>query len=51
MHLYQDLLKNLIESGKAKPSFVFEKEFKIEDGAEAYREFSEHKVVKVVFRF
>ncbi|CZR60736.1 related to formaldehyde dehydrogenase [Phialocephala subalpina] len=51
LRLYQDLLKGLIESGKAKPSFVFEKEFSIEQGKEAFKEFSEHKLVKAVFKF
>jgi hypothetical protein len=30
---------------------VFDREFRIEDAAEAYREFSDHKIVKAVFRF
>jgi len=51
LRLYQELLKTLIESGKGKPSFVFDKEFRIEEGAEAFREFSDHKLIKAVFRF
>lgn len=51
LRLYQYLLKTLIESGKGKPSFVFDKEFRIEEGAEAFREFSDHKLIKAVFRF
>jgi threonine dehydrogenase-like Zn-dependent dehydrogenase len=51
LRLYQELLKTLIESGKGKPSFVFDREFRIEDGAEAFREFSAHKLIKAVFRF
>ena len=47
----QLLLKNLIERDGARPSFVFDKEFKIEQAAEAFREFSDHKIVKAVFRF
>jgi threonine dehydrogenase-like Zn-dependent dehydrogenase len=41
----------LIDSGKAKPSFVFDREFTIDQGAEAFEQFSEHKLVKAVFRF
>ncbi|KAH8657580.1 putative S-glutathione dehydrogenase [Tricladium varicosporioides] len=51
IRLYQSLLLKLIESGKARPSFVFEKEYKIEDAPKAYQEFNEHKVTKAVFRF
>lgn len=51
IRLYQELLKTLIERDNAKPSFVFDKEFKIEDGFQAFREFSEHKLIKAVFRF
>lgn len=51
IRLYQNLLLKLIESGKARPSFVFEKEYKIEDAPKAYQEFNEHKVTKAVFRF
>lgn len=48
---FQELLKTLIERDNAKPSFVFTKEFKIEDGAKAFKEFSDHKLIKAVFRF
>ena len=47
----QLLLKNLIERDNAKPSFVFDKEFSIDEAEEAFREFSEHKLVKAVLRF
>jgi len=47
----QLLLKKLIERDHAKPSFVFDREFRIEDAPEAFRLFSEHKLVKAVFRF
>ena len=47
----QALLKLLIERDGAKPSFVFDREFKIEDALEAYREFADHKITKAVFRF
>lgn len=50
IHPYQDLLKKLVDSGKAKPSFVFDGEFTIDQGAEAFELFSEHKLVKAVFR-
>jgi len=51
IRLYQELLKNLIERGNAKPSFVFTKEYRIEDAAQAYRDFSDHKIIKAVFKF
>ncbi|KAF4634040.1 hypothetical protein G7Y89_g4075 [Cudoniella acicularis] len=51
IHAYQELLKTSIDSGKARPSFVFEKEFRIEDAEEAYREFNDYKITKAVFRF
>jgi threonine dehydrogenase-like Zn-dependent dehydrogenase len=51
IQLYQALLKTLIDSGKAKPSFVFDKEYDIKDAAKAYEDFSEHKIIKAVFRF
>ena len=47
----QLLLKNLIERDNAKPSFVFDREFKVEDAPEAYRLFSDHKIVKGVLKF
>ncbi|KAH8819315.1 putative S-glutathione dehydrogenase [Xylogone sp. PMI_703] len=46
-----ELLKTLIERADAKPSFVFTKEFSIEEGAKAFREFSDHEIVKGVIRF
>jgi threonine dehydrogenase-like Zn-dependent dehydrogenase len=48
---YQPALKKLIESGRAKPSFVFDKELRIEDAPEAYQEFSDHDFIKSVIRF
>ena len=47
----QLLLKTLIERDNAKPSFVFDREFRIEEAPEAFRDFSDHKLVKAVFRF
>lgn len=41
----------MIESGKANPSFVFDGEYKIEDAAKAFKDFSEHKIIKAVFKF
>ena len=51
MRQYQPALKKLIESGRAKPSFVFDKELRIEDAPEAYQEFSDHDFIKSVIRF
>ncbi|CAG8950441.1 hypothetical protein HYFRA_00006937 [Hymenoscyphus fraxineus] len=51
IQLYQNALKKLIDSGKAKPSFVFTDEVRIEDGPKAYRKFADKKTIKVVFRF
>jgi threonine dehydrogenase-like Zn-dependent dehydrogenase len=51
IRLYQELLKNLIERGNAKPSFVFSKEYRIEDAAQAYKGFEAHKIIKAVFKF
>lgn len=47
---YQPALKRLIESGRAKPSFIFDRELRIEDAPEAYKEFSDHDFIKSVFR-
>jgi hypothetical protein len=47
----QQLLKTLIEIDHAKSSFVFDREFKIEEVPEVFREFSGHKLVKAVIRF
>ncbi|CAG8960305.1 hypothetical protein HYFRA_00012379 [Hymenoscyphus fraxineus] len=48
---YQELLRRMIESGKAKPSFVFSKSYDIREAQVAYRDFSEQKIIKAVFRF
>jgi glutathione-independent formaldehyde dehydrogenase len=48
---FEELLKILIERGKAKPSFVFTKEFKIEDAPQVYKEFEARKLIKAVSRF
>lgn len=50
MRQYQPALLKLIESGRAKPSFIFDRELKIEDAPEAYTEFSDHDFIKSVFR-
>ena len=47
---YQPALKLLTESGRAKPSFIFDRELRIEDAAEAYKEFSDHDFIKSVIR-
>lgn len=46
----QQLLLQLIQDGKARPSFVFDKEFSIEDAPKAYKLFNERKLVKAYFR-
>ena len=48
---YQSVLKKLIESGRVKPSFVFDREIHVEDAAKAYTEFSNHDFIKTVIRF
>jgi hypothetical protein len=48
---YQPALKELIESGSAKPSFVVDKELRIEDVPEAYQGFSDHDFIKSVICF
>ena len=48
---YQPVLKKLIESGRAKPSFVFDRELRIEDAAKAYKEFSDHDFIKSYISF
>jgi glutathione-independent formaldehyde dehydrogenase len=48
---FEELLKILIERGKAKPSFGFTKEFRIEDAPQAYKEFEAQKLIKAVFKF
>lgn len=47
---YQPALKRLIESGRAKPSFVVDREFRIDKATEAYKEFSNHDFIKCVIR-
>lgn len=47
---FQPALKRLIESGRAKPSFIFDRELRIEDAPEAYKEFSDHDFIKSVIR-
>jgi threonine dehydrogenase-like Zn-dependent dehydrogenase len=44
-------LKALIESGRAQPSFVFEREISIEQAHDAYEEFSNHEFVKAHIAF
>jgi len=48
---YQLSLKKLIESGRANPGFIFDKEIRIEDAGKAYIEFSDHDFIKAVIRF
>jgi threonine dehydrogenase-like Zn-dependent dehydrogenase len=48
---YHATLIDLIERGKATPSFVISSEIGIEDAPDGYRRFSEHKETKVVLRF
>ncbi len=48
---YQPALKKLIESGRAKPSFIIDRELRIDDAPEAYQEFSDHDFIKSVIRF
>jgi glutathione-independent formaldehyde dehydrogenase len=48
---FEQLLKTLIERGNAKPSFVFTKEYRIEEAPQAYKEFEAHKLIKAVFKF
>jgi hypothetical protein len=47
---YQQTLKKLIDSGRAKPSFVVDREVKIEEVAKAYQQFSDHDFIKAVIR-
>lgn len=44
-------LKAHIDGGKAKPSFVFDKEIHIEGGAAAYAWFSDHDFIKAHIKF
>jgi hypothetical protein len=48
---YQLSLKKLIESGKAIPGFIFDKEIRIEGAGKAYIGFSDHDFIKTVIRF
>lgn len=41
----------LIQSGKAKPGFIFDTEIKIGNAVEAYKQFSDRKFIKAVIRF
>jgi threonine dehydrogenase-like Zn-dependent dehydrogenase len=41
----------MIESGRAKPSFVFSKEISIEEAQKGYERFSKHLETKVAIRF
>jgi threonine dehydrogenase-like Zn-dependent dehydrogenase len=51
LRLYQDVLLKLIQSGKAKPSFVFTNKFNIDDAVKAYDDFGNRKLIKAVFQF
>jgi hypothetical protein len=46
---YQNVLQVLIESGKAKPSFVFDKRFRLKDAKKAYRLFAKREIIKAYF--
>ncbi|EHL02038.1 putative S-(hydroxymethyl)glutathione dehydrogenase [Glarea lozoyensis 74030] len=46
-----DVLLKLIQSGKAKPSFVFTNKFNIDDAVKAYDDFGNRKLIKAVFQF
>jgi hypothetical protein len=48
---YQLSLKKLIESGRANPGSIFDKEIRLEDAEKAYIEFSDHDCMKAVIRF
>jgi threonine dehydrogenase-like Zn-dependent dehydrogenase len=45
------MLLRLIESGKAKPSFIFTAKYGIEEAQKAYTKFSEHKEIKISLNF
>lgn len=47
----QPTLMRLLESGRAKPGFVFSGEYAIEDAPTAYRRFDKKQELKVSFRF
>jgi glutathione-independent formaldehyde dehydrogenase len=49
---YQPYLRNLISTGRAKPSFIISDRIKINDAARIYREFDKRdKVIKPVIKF
>lgn len=48
---YQATLLKLIASGRAKPSFIVDREIRVEDAPEAYQEFSDREFIKGVIRF
>ncbi|KAG4440731.1 hypothetical protein IFR05_003775 [Cadophora sp. M221] len=48
---YQPALLKLIISGRAKPSFIVDRELRIDEAPEAYQEFSDHDFIKSVIRF
>ena len=49
---YQPYLRNLISTGRAKPSFIISDRIKINDAPQIYREFDKRdKVVKPVIKF
>jgi hypothetical protein len=45
---YQQTLKKLIDSGRAKPSFVVDREITINEVAKAYQQFSDHDFIKAI---
>lgn len=47
----QEPLRRLIESGVARPSFVFGKGFKVNEAPQAFRQFSNHEILKPFIRF
>lgn len=46
---YQNVLQVLIESGKAKPSFVFDKRFRLKDAKKAFKMFAKREIIKPYF--
>jgi threonine dehydrogenase-like Zn-dependent dehydrogenase len=48
---YQEFLKTLIERENARPSFLFSEEFRIEEAAQAFKEFDARKVIKTLFKY
>jgi threonine dehydrogenase-like Zn-dependent dehydrogenase len=51
LRTYQPTLKKLIESGRMRPSFIFDKGLRINDAPKAYAEFSNHDFIKGVILF